>query len=668
MKNKKGLRQEIIKRVLSAVLLVFVLIVGMAGIMINSLSQEAKKSELTLESQNASSQLNAFFDKYATIVEQAQFQQELVDVLAEAKEGTPLLDAPSYQKALVKLQQISSVDTSTILACFLADNDSSSVISSDGSFASEGFDVTGREWYKAVTQDKVVFTSPYADNTTGQLILSVAAPVHGADGKAQGVIGMDIALTQVNEALSQYQIGDAGFMMLFGTDGTVIYHPDASVRLSNVTEIDVSDELKNAVVGTEKGFMKYKAFGASKYGYSAAIDGFNYVVVSNITSTEYHADSVKGVAIVVFLAAAGAAAIIWMTGRVAKSITKPIIELNDVATQLAEGNLDVAIAVKSENEIGELSASIEKTVDRLKVYIQYIDEISDVLTRMANGKLNVTLQYDYTGEFAKVKEAMLFISSSMKEVMESIIESAEQVAGGADELSKGSQTIAEAATTQAASVEELLAASNEVSEQVQGNARDARKSAEETVRVMEMMETSKEQMNQMMIAMEKITDTSNEVVGIIKAIEEIASQTNLLALNASIEAARAGEAGRGFSVVASEIGSLADESTRAANTTKNLIGVSIDEIAHGTDLARDVVQSLQSVMEGVAKVKEMVLGTAESSIQQAASMDQIRDGVEEISRGIEDSSAVAEESAATSEELAAQAATLSDLVQRFEID
>lgn len=73
-------------------------------------------------------------------------------------------------------------------------------------------------------------------------------------------------------------------------------------------------------------------------------------------------------------------------------------------------------------------------------------------------------------------------------------------------------------------------------------------------------------MNRMMDAMTKIHDTSQEVVGIIQTIEQIADQTNLLALNASIEAARAGELGKGFAVVAGEIGKLADESSKAATS------------------------------------------------------------------------------------------------------
>ena len=174
-------------------------------------------------------------------------------------------------------------------------------------------------------------------------------------------------------------------------------------------------------------------------------------------------------------------------------------------------------------------------------------------------------------------------------------------------------------------------------------------------------------MNRMRDAMNKIQEASNKVVGIIKTIEDIADQTNLLSLNASIEAARAGEAGRGFAVVAGEIGNLANESARAVNTTRDLIGVSLSEIKNGNALVDDVVASLSKAVEKIDEVNTMIQKTAENAVSQMQSMNQIRDGVEEMSQSIQDNSAMAEETSATSEELAAQAVTLNELVQMFEL-
>ena len=154
---------------------------------------------------------------------------------------------------------------------------------------------------------------------------------------------------------------------------------------------------------------------------------------------------------------------------------------------------------------------------------------------------------------------------------------------------------------------------------------------------------------------------------IIQTIEQIASQTNLLSLNASIEAARAGDAGRGFAVVANEVSNLAEESSKAANTTKNLIQVSIDEITKGSELANRVMSSLEDAVGAFAQVSSMILKTTEQAISQAKDMQNIKESVEEISYTVESNSAMAEEGSATSEELAAQSTNLYELVQKFEV-
>lgn len=669
MKNakKKGILSEITNKILTVVLPVFFIVTVVVILMVSNTSISAQKTSLAQQSEMASYQLENFFTKYLTTAEQVGVNENIKLAFDEAKGTNYVFQVSNYDSVLATIQEVAASDTTNIQACFLADLDSSSVLSSDGSTAGEGFDVTAREWYTAVTEKRAVLTKPYVDTGTGNLVVTVAAPVYSRSGEVTGVAGLDIALTQMNVILSEYKIGKAGFVMLVGTDGTFMYHPNPEVQMKNVAELDISAEVLQIIENDSHEVFSYKAFGEKKYGYMAQIGDLEFKVISNIPSGEYFSDLTFAMVVTILVVLAGIALIVLAISKVAKGITKPIIGLNEVAQQLADGNLDVSIAVDVDNEIGELGASIEKTVERLKVYIAYIDEISTVLTKLADGKLNITLTYDYAGEFAKVKEAMLYISSSMKEVMEGIIETANQVAAGSDELAKASQTIAEGATTQAASVQELVATSNQVAEQVQENAEGAKVSATETEKVMQMMEDSKVQINQMMSAMDNITKTSNEVVGIIKTIEEIASQTNLLALNASIEAARAGEAGRGFSVVASEIGSLADESTRAANTTRNLIGVSIAEIEKGTSLAGDVVASMEAVLTAIENVNQMIEKTAENSLGQAQSMEEIRNGVEEIAQSIEDNSAAAEESAATSEELAAQATNLSDMVQRFEL-
>lgn len=102
--------------------------------------------------------------------------------------------------------------------------------------------------------------------------------------------------------------------------------------------------------------------------------------------------------------------------------------------------------------------------------------------------------------------------------------------------------------------------------------------------------------------------------------------------------------------------------------TRELIGVSMEEINKGNDIANGVMSSLEGSVSAVDRVNEMIKKTAEDAAIQAENMEQIRIGIDEIARGVNDNSAVSEETYATSEQLANQTVTLNELVQRFEVE
>lgn len=666
--NKKQIAMEISSKVLSVVILILVIIAVALILMVRNESLTAQEQDLTLQSRAASYQMETFFSKYLTIVEQMGFDSELTEILEETGKGDDITKADCYEIVLENMKKTAATDTDNIMAAWIGDIDANVLTQSDGFTSDDSFEITGREWYQTTKNGESMLTSPYTDASTGKMILSAAAPIYGSDGKEiVGVAGVDIALDHINELFSQYKIGKNGYVILVTKDGTVVYHPNEENQLKTLSEIGASGEVEAAIESGKDSFLTYKVGSEKKYGYVGQIGEQDFYVLSSLPSGEYYSSLVSSVVITLIIILVGIVAVVIVIRKVAKDITKPIVSLNEVAQELAAGNLDVAISVKTDNEIGALSDSIQKTVDRLKTYINYIDEISFVLNRLADGKLKISLQYDYAGEFAKVKESLLNISNSMQLIMENIMNSANEVSAGADDLARAAQNIAENTNAQAASVEELVATAISVSEQVNENTKGAKQSAQETERVTGMMQSSKEQMNHMMQAMHKINQTSNEVVTIIKTIEDIADQTNLLALNASIEAARAGEAGRGFAVVATEIGSLADESAKAANNTRNLIEVSMEEISNGTQLANEVVNSLQEVLSAVENVNKAIGISAENNVIQGENMNQIKLGIEEISKSVEDNSASAQETSATSEELAAQAMTLTQMIQRFDL-
>lgn len=349
------------------------------------------------------------------------------------------------------------------------------------------------------------------------------------------------------------------------------------------------------------------------------------------------------------------------------AITKPVKEIDNIAKKIANEELDNIITYESKDELGNLAKNFNLTVERLKVYINYINEITAILKQIAEGNLNFSLQYEYTGEFSKVKEALVWIADSLTDTLTQINTSSELVANSSAQMAEGAQALAEGATDQAGTVEELVATIQEVSDKIRKNAEDATGANTLVDQTRRDIEQSNLQMKDMKMAMDNINEKSRQIVNIVSSIEDIASQTNLLALNAAIEAARAGDAGRGFAVVAEQVKVLASQSADAAKNTVALIEDSIEAVDRGTNIANNTAESLISVVDSVEQASTTMKEITRASTEQAEFMGQVEQGVESIANVIQNNSATAQESSATSEELSSQAQILRDMVSRFEL-
>lgn len=665
--SRKKIADEILRQIGGSVIFVLLIIAVAAICMVGWLIITSKETELTQESRAAANQLTGFLEQYTKGTEQLAVNPEIKHIMTEIKAGDDIEQAEKMDTARENLINIAGTDSDNVMAVWLSDLDTSTLVQSDGFVGKDGWDITGRGWYGCIENKETVLTEPYIDSSTGKLILSAASPVYDDAGAVIGAVGMDIALDHMTDIMREYKIGRKGYILLLSENGTFLYHPQEDMIQKNIEEVDISQNVLDAVASKSAGFLKYKTEGITKYGSLQQAGDTGYLVLSCLPFSEYYEVLYAMMIALIVIFAAGITLIAFSIRKSAKKLTQPILELNRTAQQLAEGNLDVDLHITSRDEIGELGESIQKTVSRLKEYIAYIDETAEVLAQIADGKLGIDLKNEYVGEFRKIKTALLNISDSMNQVMVGINESAGHVSIGAAELATASQVLAEGAEEQAASIEQLTATTTTVADQVENSRKEAEDSAKATAKAAAMIEQNQEKMKQMMDAMNEIHKTSQQVVGIIQTIEEIASQTNLLSLNASIEAARAGEAGRGFAVVADEIGKLALESSKAASTTKELIEISMEEINKGNTIAAGAMDSLKESVSMVDHVNEMIQTTAENAAVQAENMNQLRAGIEEMAHGIQDNSAASEETSATSEELASQAERLNEMVQKFEL-
>lgn len=348
------------------------------------------------------------------------------------------------------------------------------------------------------------------------------------------------------------------------------------------------------------------------------------------------------------------------------SLTKPIKEIEGATELLKVGNLDVDISYESPDELGILSQNFREACHMLH---EVVEDSNYILGELADGNFQVASNKKdiYVGEFSSQYASMSKLKHEMSDTLLHINEASEQVASGSEQLSGGAQALAEGATDQAGAVEELTATVESVSGIAETSAETAENSYKMVLSAVDQADESREELQALTDAMERISSTSKEIQNIIGSIEDIASQTNLLSLNASIEAARAGEAGKGFAVVADQIGKLASDSAQAAVNTRELIEKSLEEIESGNQITEKTVAALNKILESMNDFANVAKGTSESSTEQASMLKQIEQGIEQISSVVQSNSAAAQETSATSQELSAQSEGLKELVGKFRL-
>jgi len=669
MIHKKKLTVKILLFIGVPIAIIFIVIAAIVTQTVKQSVSQLTTSDLTSKSQAASYEINNYFSKYVEIARQMSANTQFEQTFQKTTSGKSIVNTEGFADVKQTLINVQKGDSENIVVAWISDIDSSQLTQSDGYLSKSDWKVTERPWYKQLMQKQdVIITEPYEDTATKKLIVSVVAPVYQSGTKnLLGVTSIDFNLDKLYKMMDSYKLGKTGFYMLASADGQLIYHPDQALKQKNITESNMSKNAIEAMQAKKAGFLSYTAMGTTNYGYISPVGTTGWTIATGLPESEFNSTSNAVQTTVVTIFSIAILIVLLLIITISKSIVNPLIKLKNAANQIADGNLDVSINVKSTDEVGQVSTALSRTVARLKQYIVYIDEVSATLDQIAIGNLVFELRCDYVGEFSKIKTSLENIKKTLVHTFSEIDISANQVSSGSDQVAGASQSLAQGATEQASSIEQLSASITEIANQVRQNATNATTANSLSTTVSAEIVHGNELMHQMTDAMTDISTSSNQIGAIIKTIDDIAFQTNILALNAAVEAARAGSAGKGFAVVADEVRNLASKSARAAKDTTALIESAIQSVQHGTKIADETAQSLSSIITSNNTTSSLIKEISEACDEQATSIQQVTLGVDQISAVVQTNSATSEETAASSEELSGQAQSLMTLVQQFKL-
>ncbi len=530
---------------------------------------------------------------------------------------------------------------------------------------------SGSNLFNKAVAGEEVFSDPYTAET-GLICVDLLTPVINQD-KVVYVIILTYDFTKVDNLLDSFTFGNTGVASIINTENVLV--AGKGDRFTNYNEaVAQVNKLKSivefynkAINANEYGTGEYTSpDGKDMLGCYAPIEGTDWILVLGAEKKEFAGTSLGGIFITMGIGIILMIAAFIFTMRMVDNVMRPVSASSQRLKALSNGDISSPVStVFGSDEISVLSRSLDETVSALRLYIHKIDE---GLNAIAQGNLTYSMEGDWRGDFISIKTTFNSILESLRTTFSNINSAAKQVNEGATQVSSGAQTLSQGATEQSTAISQLASQLEDISSQVEANAKAASNTSTIVEKNVQNIDICNREMNKMLVSMDEIKKSSNEISKIIKVIDDIAFQTNILALNAAVEAARAGEAGKGFAVVADEVRNLAAKSAEAANQTTSLIEQSISAVNNGASIAKKTAGALNEIVASSKAIAQEVGHITEASAAQAESINQINVGVDQISTVTQNNTATAEESAAASEELSGQSDMLTNLISQFKYD
>ena len=610
------------------ILMAILLIAGSSYVYSSRMVEDLSKREMLETAKKYGSNLETFIAK----------QIANVDMLSDSITMSDLSDKELYKELIYVTDK-----NSDILAAFAGFSDKRFFNGSQLPVPAD-YDPTTRDWYgDSMNSDRPYVSIPYTDAASGDTVITISTQIK-KDGKAIGVLGLDITMKTVNELVNGIKLYDTGFAYIIDSEGYIVSYKDyePSEEFGKIEDGSKADLVDTILEGDDETFYSVED-GVKRVNSKYGIIGTDWTLVVSVPESEVMGE-VHNLSL--FMIGIGAFFFVLILGLllwIIKSITSPIAALGKDMEKLAD--YDFSEEVKSgisknsgrKDEIGSISRGTEKVVERLRDIVLNIREVSGNI-------LNVS------DEIADNAKSTAKASDELTKAVDGISIGAMHQAEDMQRGTKAMQSIGEALRANEESMVEL----NNSSDGVYDAKEKGISAIKDLINTTAKVEESAMKVSEVIVRTDEGAKKIDEASTMIKSI---AGQTNLLALNAAIEAARAGEAGKGFAVVADEIRKLAEQTDKF---TEEIVVV-VRNLSERTREAVDIMEEVKTVIGDQVNCvdeteKQFVYISDEIDVTKTIigklndSEKELESARGELSEIVEGLAAVSEENAAATEE------------------
>lgn len=496
----------------------------------------------------------------------------------------------------------SVLETPTLKSLFMAigygyQSDGSFIHNVDDWFPGDEFITRERPWFKdAKAQNKLTVTAPYVDATTGEIVISIAVPIH-EHGQFIGAMYYDMSMGSMSELVNQTSLFSSDYLFIVTADGTTVAHPDATNNGKPMSSYFPAE--------IKEGTQEIELNGEELLVHFTPIPSENWYIAEVVNKDEAFAAETKLRNHSIIMTLVGLVISVIILTLLIRILMKPLGELNKAIQDIAsgEGDLTQRLSTNTDKEFAELALGFNTFTENLQIQIQQ--------SKMLSGSIRRGTELSAIGarESAQAMHSQLHELEQLATAMNEMSVTATEVANNAQGAAEAAKSADEAAQEGSQVVHHTTSSINTLSERI-----------DQAVEEVQGLEAA----------------TSN-IETILKVINDIADQTNLLALNAAIEAARAGESGRGFAVVADEVRTLAQRTQQSTTEIRSIIeqlqaGANAVSVAmnESKTTAIDAVNDAQAANQVLDKIREAIHRISDMNMQIASAAEEQSQVTEEI--------------------------------------